>query len=251
MKNRHVFTLLELVFVIAIISLLLTIILPMLSMSKDKARKTKCVVNLNQLGIVTKLYVDEQAYYPDGYRETPEGIFYWFGFVDNAKSLQFDKGPMHDYIKNPGILLCPAFTEKYKSISSSESTCSYGINMEYVGGSPVPYATPPTDTEAAETEILNSTPANSKFIKQADKTLLYMDTAFVDLGELSESPYFWAKDFYSTTTVEHEARSHFRHRKVAVGVFCDGHTEDNILPDVISDANSKIGWPALNICERH
>ncbi len=245
MKNRYAFTLLELVFVIAIISLLLTIILPMLSMSKDKARKTKCVVNLNQLGTVTKLYADEQAYYPDGYRETPEGIFYWFGFIDTAKSVQFDKGPMHDYIKNPGILLCPAFTEKYKSISSSESTCSYGINMEYVGGNPEPYVAP------TEIEILNGTAASSKFIKQADKTLMYMDTAFVDSGELSESPYFWAKDFYAATAVEHEARSHFRHRKVAVGVFCDGHTEDNILPDAINDKNFKVGWPTLNICERY
>lgn len=224
-------------FVIAIVALLIIIMLPILSMSKDKARKSNCVVNLNQLGISTKLYVDEQGYYPDGYRETAEGIFYWFG-LDDKNSIQFDKGPMHGYIKNTGILLCPAFTNIDPSI---KVTCSYGINMEYVGGSP----------ETTDLGIKDSPPARSLDIRQADKTIMFMDAAFLDSGKVTESPYFWARDFFASPASEHEARSHFRHRKVAVGVFCDGHTEDNLLPDAIADKTLKIGWPAQGICERH
>ncbi len=244
-KQENSFTVLELLFVITIISLLAAIMFPLLAMSKEKARKSSCTANLNQIGITSKLYMDEQGSYPDGYLKVTGGILYWCGeYNDASKSIDFTKSPLHDYLKDSQIFICPSMPQTCKSLDSSgKKICSYGINIEYVGGSPEPNPNP------SEQEILDSPAAKSIDIKSPDRTLFFMDSACLESGSIKESYYFWARYFF-TKPEEHEARSHFRHNKVAVGVFCDGHVNDSILPDAIYDETNRIGWPDRNICER-
>lgn len=231
-------------FVIVIISLLAATMFPLFTVSRSKAFKTKCVSNMNQLSIAVKLYSDEYRSYPDAYRAADGGVYYWCGFMKNS-SFDFKRSPMHDYIRNPGILVCPYPTEKYKSLDPSvPSTCSYGMNVEYVGGSPEPNNNP------TEQDILNSPPANLLDIAKPDTTLAFMDSAFMNGGELTESYYFWPRYGYATGGLEHEARGHFRHNRVAVGAFCDGHVADNLLPDAIQDSDNRLGWPNINQCKR-
>jgi len=84
-SSRHTtgFTLIELLVVVAIIALLIAILLPSLGKAREKAKLTKCLSNLRQIGLAAFMYQGENGgYFPSPAGDAtsgghPEDWIYW------------------------------------------------------------------------------------------------------------------------------------------------------------------------------
>ena len=101
------FTLVELLVVVAIISLLLALLLPALDKAREEARRVVCQSNLRQYGVAFQSYAAEYR----GYLPQENGGYRWYR----------DLGRDYMELEDPGsdTMRCP----------SSETTWTYGSNF--------------------------------------------------------------------------------------------------------------------------
>ncbi len=97
------FTLIELLVVIAIIAILAAILFPVFSKVRAKARETRCLSNLKQIGLAFQMYASD---YSESLPNVVNGTYGW-------KNTAFTQGEMarlvsklDPYIKNKGVWYC-------------------------------------------------------------------------------------------------------------------------------------------------
>lgn len=120
--GQRAFTLIELLVVIAIIGILAAMLLPVLGAAKDRALRTVCIANLNQMGKANHMYADDNQ---DYFAEPNWGTGSWVGWLygpggpptvpaanlgganGTAALADYQTGLWFRYMPNAKAYLCP------------------------------------------------------------------------------------------------------------------------------------------------
>ncbi|MDD7986690.1 DUF1559 domain-containing protein [Lentisphaera marina] len=77
-KSKSSFSLIELLVVIAIVGILSSLLLPVLSKARESARRTQCLNNQKQIGVVMFMYLDNnEGYYPVSHNIAGQVDYAW------------------------------------------------------------------------------------------------------------------------------------------------------------------------------
>lgn len=128
------FTLIKLLVVVAIISLLASILFPVFARARENARRSACLSNLKQMNLGIMQYVqDYDGYFPPNYwsgqTQLPPDGKWWYGATWYWPQI------IYPYTKSAQIYLCPNAPAKYQFGPDGPNFANYGANtliMNYI-----------------------------------------------------------------------------------------------------------------------
>jgi prepilin-type N-terminal cleavage/methylation domain-containing protein len=148
------FTLIELLVVIAIIAILAAILFPVFAQAREKARQATCISNLNQIGIATLMYAEDnnEVYYAHRYNLSggqfnplcqQAGGPYTCDATANALDAQITGGAtgkefyislLQPYLKSMAVFQCPDAPNGWVGWDPTAESCGDSVGSSGCAG---------------------------------------------------------------------------------------------------------------------
>ena len=235
--NRQSFTLIEMMVVIAIISILAGLLIPVLARAKNVAKAVSCKNNVKQLTTANLVYESQwDVYVAWGCDKASANLHRWHGTRKNASNTanyDYTQSPLGEAKIGPHFS-CPILsaTVDINHASVERGGFGYGYNI-FVGSKQYIVADPNSD-EAYRSGV------RATDISAPSSTVMFSDSAMnvTSGGSISSSGASGVLAEYSTcvapfgirnketdTALQNEPSMHFRHDGLANVGWCDGHAD--------------------------
>jgi len=124
--SKRGFTLIELLVVIAIIALLSSILFPVFSRARERARAATCISNLKQIGLAMSMYAQDY----DGYSPHPKAAKWWTQILYEGK---YAPAPI---VGQASVFVCPSYAPYVWQDNSSTYGFRYANNAYNIDAYP-------------------------------------------------------------------------------------------------------------------
>ena len=215
MRGRTGFTLVEVLIVLALITLLAALLYPAISRVRDEARCTACASNLRQMAAAALVYANEHGgQFPWAYRRVA-GYRSWSWDFRIAASGEVQPGLLWEGVSSGGanrVLQCPAYLNGASNAPGDPYT-GYNYNTSYIG-------------KAEGDSGSRKTPARLSQLKEPGRTALFGDGQYEGgANKYMRAPVREKAFDGSGKSTRLAGTQGFRHRGKTNVAFCDGHVE--------------------------
>jgi len=226
-NQRAGFTLIELLAVIAIMSVLMSILVPVIGDSLTTARSVQCLTNLRYLGKAIGDYQKDhdgqffpyRSSYNVDYKGVPAGDWVYFWGASFSNPVNREPSPLSGYVDFHS-LLCPDFREgsHIPQGGAPHSVTGYGYNVQYLDPGYMIRVDRDPDFEVP-CRTLNRIQSRPRAIVFVDAAMYW--TAGGSVMMLYDSPYLeWPHPLLPWQ--QQQPTNHFRHAGRCNVLFADG-----------------------------